>query len=158
MPKALIFLLIGLLVYWPGVDGQLRSPLYLHELESLVVRTSDGITAHFDVVTVTTQADQAQGLMYVRHLPLDQGMVFSYARTQVLSMWMKNTYVPLDMWFVDAQGRVANVVARTTPQSLKSIKSDTPVRAVIEVNAGLSALLGVTVGAVVEHPVFQHDE
>lgn len=70
-------------------------------------------------------------------------------------MWMKNTHVPLDMWFVDQRGQIQKVVPHTVPHSLDSIKSDTPVRVVIEVNAGLSALLGVTKGAVINHRVFQ---
>lgn len=155
--KALVCVLIELLFFCPGIDGQIHSPLYQRELESLTIRTTDGITAHFEVVTVTTQADQARGLMHVRHLPLDQGMVFSHSRAQALSMWMKHTHVSLDMWFVDAHGRIARVVTHTVPHSLKSIKSGTPVRAVIEVNAGLSTLLGVTTGAVVTHRVFQQD-
>ena len=73
-------------------------------------------------------------------------------------MWMKNTHVSLDMWFVDAQGRIEKVVTHTVPHSLSSIKSDTPVRAVIEVNAGLSTLLGVTPGAVLAHDVFRRDQ
>ena len=146
-----------MLILWPSSNAQLRSPLYLLERETLVVRTTDGLAAQFKVVTVTTQADQAQGLMYVRHLPLDQGMVFSYPRNQVLSMWMKNTYMPLDMWFVDAQGQIQKVVTHTVPQSLDSIKSDSPVRAVVEVNAGLSSLLGVTAGAIISHRVFRQD-
>lgn len=123
-----------------------------------MVQTIDGLSAQFEVVTVSKQSDQAQGLMFVRHLPLDQGMVFSYTRNQVLSMWMKNTYVPLDMWFVDSRGQIQKVVSHTEPQSLESIKSDSPVRAVVEVNAGLSALLGVTTGAVISHHVFRQDE
>ena len=151
-------MLIGLLIFLPDTEGQLRSPLYLNELETLVVTTTDGVSAHFEVVTVTTRTEQAQGLMHVRHLPLDQGMVFLYSRSQVLSMWMKNTHVPLDMWFVDAHGRIEKVVTHAVPHSLSSIKSDTPVRAVIEVNAGLSTLLGVTAGAVLTHRVFQQDQ
>lgn len=155
--KALICAFVGLLFFQSGIDGQINSPLYQRELESLSVRTIEGIKAHFEVVTVTTQADQAQGLMHVRHLPLNQGMVFSYSRAQVLSMWMKNTHISLDMWFVDAHGRITKVVTHTVPHSLTSIKSDTPVRSVIEVNAGLSSLLGVTKGAVVKHRVFRQD-
>ncbi|MXW07053.1 MAG: DUF192 domain-containing protein [Gammaproteobacteria bacterium] len=155
LPTATIFALIALLAVWPSSEGQLRSPLYLNELETMVVRTTEGFSAQFKVVTVTTDADQAQGLMYIRHLPIDRGMLFSYSRSQVLSMWMKNTHVPLDMWFIDDQGRIQKVVTHTVPHSLDSIKSDTPVRAVIEVNAGLSTLLGVTKGAVIEHRVFQ---
>lgn len=155
MAKALRFIVLGFFIFGLATDGQIESPLYLNELNTLAVYTTDGITAHFKAVTVTTRADQAQGLMYIRHLPLDQGMVFSHSRPQILSMWMKNTYVPLDMWFVDSQGRVSKVVKDTTPHSLVSIKSDVPVSAVIEVNAGLSTLLGVTKGATIKHQVFQ---
>ena len=155
LPTAAIVALIVLLAVWPSSEGQIRSPLYLNELETLVVRTTDGLSAQFKVVTVTTDADQAQGLMHIRHLPIDRGMLFSYSRSQVLSMWMKNTHVPLDMWFVDQRGQIQKVVTHTVPHSLDSIKSDTLVRAVIEVNAGLSTLIGVTEGAVIDHRVFQ---
>lgn len=155
LPTASIFALIALLLVWPSSEGQLRSPLYLNELETLVVRTTEGLSVQFKVVTVTSDADQAQGLMHIRHLPIDKGMLFSYSRSQILSMWMKNTHVPLDMWFVDHRGRILKVVTHTVPHSLDSIKSDTPVRVVIEVNAGLSTLLGVTKGAVIDHRVFQ---
>lgn len=155
LPTATIVALIALLAILPSSEGQIRSPLYLNELETLVVRTVDGLSSQFKVVTVTTDADQAQGLMYIRHLPLDRGMIFSYSRSQILSMWMKNTHVPLDMWFVDGRGQIQKVVTHTEPHSLDSIQSDTPVRAVIEVNAGLSSLLGVTKGAVIDHRVFQ---
>lgn len=148
-------MLIALLAIWPRSEGQIRSPLYLNELETLVVQTTEGLSAQFKVVTVTTDADQAQGLMHIRHLPIDRGMIFSYSRSQILSMWMKNTHVPLDMWFVDDRGQIQKVVTHTVPHSLDSIRSDTPVRAVIEVNAGLSSLLGVTKGAVIDHQVFQ---
>ena len=155
--SVLICAFVGIIFFQPVVDGQIDSPLYQRELEQLSVQTIEGITAHFEVVTVTTRADQARGLMHIRYLPLDQGMVFSHSRDQVLSMWMKNTHISLDMWFVDAHGRIAKVVTHTVPHSLTSIKSDSPVRTVIEVNAGLSSLLGVTAGAVVTHRVFQQD-
>ena len=158
LSNATIVVLIALLAIWPSPEGQIRSPLYLNELETLVVRTTDGLSAQFKVVTVTTDADQAQGLMYIRHLPIDRGMLFSYSQSQILSMWMKNTHVPLDMWFVDDRGQIQKVATHTIPHSLDSIQSDTPVRAVIEVNAGLSSLLGVTKGAVIDHQVFQQRE
>lgn len=148
-------MLIALLAIWPSSQGQIRSPLYLNELETLRVQTTEGLSAQFKVVTVTTDADQAQGLMHIRHLPIDRGMLFSYSRSQTLSMWMKNTHIPLDMWFVDQRGQIQKVVTHTVPHSLDSIRSDTPVRVVIEVNAGLSSLLGVTKGAVIYHRVFQ---
>lgn len=157
LQKALICAFVGILFFRPGIDGQILSPFYQRELESLSVQTIEGITAHFEVVTVTTRADQSRGLMHIRFLPLDQGMVFSHSRAQVLSMWMKNTYISLDLWFVDARGRITKVVTHAVPHSLTSIKSDTPVSSVIEVNAGLSSLLGVTKGAVVKHRVFQQD-
>ncbi len=65
-------------------------------------------------------------------------------------MWMKNTYIPLDMWWVDANMTIRHIEHRTTPHSLESIGYAKPVRAVVEINAGLSRLLGVSVGSKVE--------
>ena len=158
LQTATIVVLFSLLVIWPSSKGQIRSPLYLNELETLVVKTTEGLTAQFKVVTVTTAADQAQGLMHIRHLPIDRGMLFWHSQSRILSMWMKDTHVPLDMWFVDERGRIQKVVTHTVPHSLDSIRSDTLVRAVIEVNAGISSLLGVTEGAVIDHRVFQNSQ
>lgn len=137
--------------------GQVNSPLFSLEKAELHVTTVDGATTVFNVVSVTSREDQSRGLMHVRFMPLDQGMVFAYTRDRTVSMWMKNTHIPLDMWFVTKDGTVSKVVRNTEPMSLDPISSDQPIRAVVEVNAGLSALIGVTEGTKLLHSAFSRD-
>jgi uncharacterized membrane protein (UPF0127 family) len=91
-------------------------------------------------------AQRARGLMYVRAMPEDRGMLFLYPGERRVSMWMKNTLIPLDMVFVRSDGTVANVAARTSPRSLESVYSRGPVSAVLELNAGAAARLGIESG------------
>ncbi|MXW53031.1 MAG: DUF192 domain-containing protein [Gammaproteobacteria bacterium] len=136
--------------------GQINSPLFLYEKSELVIETEDGATATFKVVVVTRSEDLAQGLMNVQFMPLDQGMVFLHSTKREVSMWMKNTHVSLDMWFVSETGLVTRVVSKTQPESTDLIRSGGPVLAVVEVNAGLSSLIGVTAGAQLRHRVFSN--
>jgi uncharacterized membrane protein (UPF0127 family) len=70
-------------------------------------------------------------------------------------MWMKNTYIPLDMLFINADGEIESIAARTIPHSLESVSSRGPVRGVLELNGGTAARLGIAPGDVVEHPIFE---
>jgi hypothetical protein len=69
-------------------------------------------------------------------------------------MWMRNTLIPLDMLFVDAQGRIVNIHERAVPESLDTITAAAPVRAVIELNGGTAARLGIAPGDRVQHTIF----
>ena len=91
-------------------------------------------------------AQRARGLMHVPAMPDDRGMLFVYPRERRVSMWMKNTLIPLDMVFIRADGTVANVAADTEPLSLESVYSRGPVSAVLELNAGMAARLGIEPG------------
>lgn len=92
--------------------------------------------------------------MFRRGMPADHGMLFDFATEQPVAFWMKNTPLPLDMIFIDAQGTVAGIAADTVPFSEAPIPSPVPVRAVLEVNAGTAARLGIAVGDRVRHPIF----
>ena len=81
-------------------------------------------------------------------------MLFIYPEVRPVSMWMKNTYIPLDMLFVRADGRIERVAENTTPQSLATIESGKPVIAVMELKAGSAARLKIRPGAQVIHPAF----
>jgi uncharacterized membrane protein (UPF0127 family) len=81
-------------------------------------------------------------------------MLFIYPQAQAIAMWMKNTFIPLDMLFVATDGRVVRVVANTTPQSLDTIESGQPVLGVVELNAGIAAKLQIRTGAQIIHPAF----
>jgi len=121
---------------------------------SLQIATPDARLHPFNIWVADTNERRARGLMFVRHLDADAGMLFIYPASQPIAMWMKNTFIPLDMLFVAADGRVAKVVERTEPQSLKTIESGQPVRAVIELNAGTARKLHIAAGARVLHPLF----
>jgi uncharacterized membrane protein (UPF0127 family) len=91
------------------------------EKDVLVISASEHACYRFDIYVATTRAQQARGLMYVRYLPDSTGMLFVYRQARVLSMWMKNTYIPLDILFIRADGSIANIETNTVPLSLDSI-------------------------------------
>ncbi|MFL5232396.1 MAG: DUF192 domain-containing protein, partial [Microvirga sp.] len=95
-----------------------------------------------------------RGLMFRHRLPEDRAMLFDFIDPKPVSMWMKNTYIPLDMLFVAGDGRVVHIAANTKPQSLDVITAGRPVKAVIEVAGGTAARLGIKPGDLVRHPLF----
>ncbi len=97
------------------------------------------------------------GLMYREELAPGTGMLFDFGETRPVSMWMKNTLIPLDMAFIDKSGVIRRIAENTTPRSLESIPSGTPVSAVLEVNAGVFERLGVKPGDKVKHRIFEPD-
>lgn len=116
---------------------------------------SSGGTHAFDVWIADTPERQRQGLMYVRDLPSSQGMLFVNESPRVASFWMKNTYIPLDMLFIDARGRIVEIFANTTPLSLEPLGANVPVRAVLELRGGESARRGIRKGDRVRHAAFR---
>ena len=124
------------------------------ELESLVIRSADK-QHHFSVEVVSTPQTRADGLMYRTSLPADGGMLFNFGKTEPISMWMKNTAIPLDMLFIRADGTITNIAERTVPQSLTPVSSSEPVPFVLEINGGVSTRLGIRAGYKVQHPLFR---
>lgn len=144
-------LVLALVVTTPAsLVGQLASPLYQLPTTSLTVHNVDGSVVHLQTVVVSTPQDMARGLMHVAHLPANLTMLFLHEPPRPASMWMKNTLISLDMWWIDTNLTIRHIANRTTPHSLDSIGFDEPVRAVVEINAGLSELLGVSPGARIE--------
>lgn len=93
-------------------------------------------THRFQVWIADTPQRAAQGLMFVRDLPESEGMVFPLAPPRVENMWMKNTYIELDMLFVGSDGRVSKIIEHAVPLSLNTLSSDAPVAAVLELKGG----------------------
>ncbi|MSO93901.1 MAG: DUF192 domain-containing protein [Rhodospirillales bacterium] len=120
----------------------------------LTVLTARG-SFPFTVELALTGEEQEQGLQGRPALPADRGMLFDFGRTRVISMWMKNTVVALDMVFIAADGRVVKIVENTTPLSLATISSGEPARGVLEVAAGTAKRLGLKRGDRVIHPTFR---
>ncbi len=113
--------------------------------------SSAGKTHTFTVELAVTEAQRAQGLMWRRRLAPDRGMLFVYRRQRVLSMWMKNTLIPLDMLFIDRAGVIVRIHERAVPGSLRVISSGKRARAVLELNGGTVSRLGLRPGDRVLH-------
>jgi len=146
MVLALAFLAMPMTTVWgQGTETFVKSPL--------AIETADG-KVDFTVEVAVTPSQRAQGLMYRRKLAGDAGMLFDYGRTQPAAMWMKNTYIPLDMLFIAGDGRVVRIAERTVPQSLAVVGSGEPVRAVLELKGGSAARLGIKPGDRVRHEIF----
>ncbi len=96
----------------------------------------------------------AQGLMNRREMPADHGMLFVYQKPQQASMWMKNTFLSLDMLFIDEKGRIVQIIPSTTPLSEDNISSKIPVKAVLELLAGTCHKKRIAVGDIVRHEIF----
>jgi uncharacterized protein len=96
-------------------------------------------THHFDIWIAETPRQQQQGLMFVRDLPAARGMLFVAKEARVFDMWMRNTYIPLDMVFVAADGRISSIAPNTTPHSLAIVSSKVPVGAILELKGGEAA-------------------
>jgi uncharacterized membrane protein (UPF0127 family) len=109
----------------------------------LIIEASQFACYRFDIYLALERAQQIRGLMFVRRLPRDAGMLFVYPRSDRHSMWMKNTFIPLDIAFARADGTIANIARHTEPQSLASIAAVEPVTYVLELNAGVTAELGI---------------
>ena len=125
-------------------------------LSEVVIVTQSGQYVFF-VEIADTPEQRSKGLMYRRNLGSDQGMLFDFGQAAIASMWMKNTYIPLDIIFIASNGRIVNIEADTVPQSLHTIPSLGPVRAVLEVNAGVAARITARPGDWVIHPIFGSD-
>ncbi|MEJ0086585.1 MAG: DUF192 domain-containing protein [Pseudomonadota bacterium] len=105
----------------------------------------------FQVWLADNPQRQSQGLMFVRGLPDLRGMLFVHESPQPISMWMKNTYIPLDMVFIDARGHIQQIVEQTKPHSLDIIRSKDPALAVLEIAGGEARRLGLHPGQRVIH-------
>jgi uncharacterized protein len=112
---------------------------------TLSVATKDGVR-EFSVEVATTPQQHAQGLMFRRKMPADSGMVFVYRQAQPISMWMKNTMIPLDMVFINGSGAITKIVERTIPMSQEIIASGGSVKSVLELNGGTASRLGLKAG------------
>lgn len=130
------------------------SGLQARQLDSLEVVS--GTRRHrFQVEVMKTDADRARGLMYRRSMPPEEGMLFDFGAEQNVSMWMKNTFIALDMIFIRADGRIHRIEQRTEPESEKTIASGAPVKAVLEVNSGVAIRLNLKPGDYIIHPIFK---
>lgn len=146
MFRRLVFLILALVLADVSALAQATR-------ETLAIETAGGRLV-FQVEMAVTVEEQTRGLMFRDKMAPDHGMLFPMNPPRVAQFWMKNTLIPLDMIFIAADGRVRNIAERTVPHSLETRSSDGVVAAVLEVNGGASARLGIRPGDRVLHPLF----
>jgi hypothetical protein len=128
------------------------------ELEILVIQKSGGEQITYHVEVANTDATRRRGLMYREQLPADQGMLLDFMGGQNVAIWMKHTYISLDIIFIDAAGKIVYIHHSATPLSTRTISTDQRVRAVLELNAGQVDAHGMRVGDQVIFPSFDASE
>jgi uncharacterized protein len=121
--------------------------------EPLEIKTKSG-SCKFTVEMATTEEEKTTGLMYRREMAPDRGMLFDFSPEEQVTMWMKNTFLSLDMIFIRADGRIRRIAENTEPQSEKMIYSMGPVKGVLEVMAGTAKKCGMAADDQVVHPLF----
>ncbi|WP_213737309.1 DUF192 domain-containing protein [Bradyrhizobium sp. dw_411] len=122
-------------------------------IQPLEIVTKSGVQV-FSVEMATTEEEKTTGLMYRKELADGKGMLFDFTPEQEVSMWMKNTYISLDMIFIRADGRILRIAENTEPMSTKIISSRGMAKGVLEVIAGTAQKYGIAPGDRVAHPLF----
>jgi len=125
------------------------------EQQILEIASKSGVHV-FSVELAVTDEERSRGLMFRRSVPESYGMLFDFKRDQEVTMWMRNTYVSLDMIFIQSDGRIRRIAENTETESDKIIPSGGQVRAVLEVAAGTARKLGIEPGDRVATPIFRH--
>jgi uncharacterized membrane protein (UPF0127 family) len=153
--------LLALCVLTPALSA--RESLSTFPQATLEIATHSG-TQHFNIWIADSPAREQQGLMFVKNLASNQGMLFPQDEPRVMSMWMKNTLIPLDMLFIDANGMIVYIKHDATPQSESIITTPssvvftssepTLVKAVLEIAGGLSAKRDIEIGDQVRYSLF----
>jgi uncharacterized membrane protein (UPF0127 family) len=148
----------SILVAFLGVMALLSCPANAGTAKPLphsvvVIDTAHG-PVRFSVEVASNAASQERGLMYRRSLAPNAGMLFDFHHPRTVTFWMRNTIIPLDMIFIRANGTISTIHANATPYSLTPIPSAEPIRAVLEINGGQSAKLGIQAGNRVHNPIF----
>jgi uncharacterized membrane protein (UPF0127 family) len=143
-----------LIVALVAVLGAFTSPAArAATFQPLEIVTRSGVHV-FSVEMATTEEEKTTGLMYRKELPDGKGMLFDFSPEQQVSMWMKNTYVSLDMIFIRADGRILRIAENTEPLSTRIISSGGLAKGVLEVVAGTAQKYGIQPGDRVAHPLF----
>ena len=134
----------GIVAFCAVADDTPRRPSFARD--SLTITRADGKVVTYAIEVARGETQQAYGLMYIRHLPKDAGMLFPYDPPREVAYWMKNTFIPLDMLFVGRDHRIARIVADNRPHDVMPVRSQLPVMAVLELNGGEAQAQGIAVG------------
>jgi uncharacterized protein len=142
---ALLAIFAGALLL-PATGNADTEPLFQFPQSTVSIHTAAGHVLNFRIWTADRPNRQEQGLMFVREMDDHAGMLFVFPASRQIAMWMKNTYISLDMLFLDSQGRIDYIAARTKPLTLDLIQAPRPVTAVLELKGGITERLGIHIG------------
>jgi len=149
----LCLIVFGLAACTPSSNGAAANSDWFH-----VDVVSNTGTHGFTVEIADDDAEQSRGLMFRRELAADAGMLFLYEEERPLSYYMRNTYISLDIIYINSDARIVSIARNTEPLSERSLLSHAPAIAVLEVNAGTADRLGFGEGDIVRHPFFDELE
>ncbi len=144
-----LFLVMSLAVSQPSHAQQEKLPI-----DVVTVRKADGAEHVFRSEMAISPQQQATGMMFRTEMAPDEGMLFVFGEVRRASFWMRNTLIPLDIIFVRANGRIANIVANATPETDSHRRSTGRVAGVLEIPGGRAAELGIKAGDLIIHPAF----
>ena len=147
---ARLWLAVALVAAFAALVGAVAQAASFQTLE---IATKSGVHI-FSVEMATTEDEKQKGLMFRRELADGKGMLFDFSPEQQISMWMRNTYISLDMIFIRADGRILRIAENTVPESTALITSGGLARGVLEVAAGTARKYGIAPGDRVSHPLF----
>jgi uncharacterized membrane protein (UPF0127 family) len=136
-------------------QGAAPEPLSAFPQSLLAIRTSSGKVVNFKIWEADTPKREQQGMMFIREMDEHTGMLFMFPENKPVTMWMKNTYVSLDLVFLNAQGKIDYIAANATPKSEAIIGPPTPEFAVLELKGGACESFGIKVGDKVLHKNFK---
>ncbi len=141
----------------PGLTACKAAPpaeTLISPLEPLSIETASGDTVRFQVEIADDDRERQNGLMYRKSLGPDRGMLFDFGQAAPRSFWMKNTYIPLDILYIGADGYIVSIAAMTQPFSEAPVPSHGPALGVLEIAGGRAGELGIRPGDRVRHRIF----
>lgn len=136
---------VGIYAWLSGAVGSGPASTSLEKI-SLIIETRQGKTYGFSVELPRTPEQMRTGLMFRPELGANQGMLFVFPQTHIISMWMRNTRIPLDMLFIDSDGMIVDIHPDAPPFSEELINSEFPAKSVLELNGGTALKLGIAPG------------
>jgi len=139
-----------------GISSKINNKAQsLSDFEQVVIKTKLGKEHIFKAVIADTPAKESKGLMFVKHLDINKAMLFEMGKSDITKFWMKNTFIPLDIIFIGSKGEIKKIEQNAEPLSLSVISSDVAVKAVLEINGGLTKKLGISKGDKIIHSYFK---
>ncbi len=144
--KKLLILLLITSAFMVKADNYALRELESWEKSIIKISNSSDIFHAFEVYIADSNSKRKKGLMYIENLPNNNGMLFKFNSPRIASMWMKNTYISLDLLFIDKNQTIVKIHNNAEPLNLKSISSKVKVKWVLEINGGLTEELGINPG------------